>query len=315
MSWSRFVLRRFLLIGITLLIVSLTIFIITEIVPGDIAQVILGQQATKESLSALRRQMGLDRPAHIRYLEWVWGALHGDLGDSLFYGQPIGPLLVSRLRNSLFLAAFAFIVGVPISLFMGIIAGLAPRKLPDHIVTVVSLTALSIPEFASGTALMFIFGVWLQWLPASSIIEPDTNLFGAIRHLILPVITLSLAMMAHISRMTRSGLIDVMNTEYIRTARLKGLPYPIVVLKHALRNAILPTITVIAMYIGWLVGGLILVETVFAYPGIGRLLILSIDYRDIPLLQSTALLIASIRVGANFTADMLYAYLNPRIRY
>jgi peptide/nickel transport system permease protein len=315
MSWSRFVVRRFFLTGITLLIVSVTIFTITEIIPGDIAQVILGQEATSESLAALRRQMGLDRPPHVRYLTWVWHAVQGDLGNSLYYGQPIGPLLASRLRNSLFLAAFAFIVGVPLALLLGIVAGLTPRRLPDHVITVASLSALSVPEFATGLALIFVFGVWLRWVPASSIIDPEADLFAAMGHLVLPVITLSLAMMAHISRMTRAGLIEVMNTEYIRTARLKGLTGPDIIVKHALRNALLPTITVVAMYVGWLVGGLILVETVFAYPGIGRLLILAIEYRDVPLLQSTGLLIATIRVGSNFTADVLYAFLNPRIRY
>jgi peptide/nickel transport system permease protein len=315
MSWGRFVLRRFVLTGITLLIVSLTIFVITEIIPGDIAQVILGQEATEESLTALRHRMGLDRPAHIRYLTWVWHAAQGDLGESLYYGQPIGPLLAARLRNSVFLAVFAFVIGVPLALLLGTVAGLTPRRLPDHVITVASLSALSVPEFASGLALIFVFGVWLKWAPASSIIEPDANLFGALGHLVLPVITLSLAMMAHIARMTRAGLIEVMNTEYIRTARLKGLSWPQVVFKHGLRNALLPTVTVVAMYVGWLVGGLILVETVFAYPGIGRLLILSIEYRDVPMLQSTGLLIASIRVGSNFAADVLYAYLNPRIRY
>ena len=315
MAWGRFFLRRLLLTGITLLVVSLAIFTITEIIPADIAQVILGQEATPEAISALRQQMGLDRPAHVRYLQWIWNALHGDLGQSLYYGQDIGPLLMSRLKNSLFLASFAFLIGVPLAVLLGVISGLKSGKALDHLITVGSLTALSLPEFVTGLVLIFVFGVWLRWLPASSVIDPDANLLKSIRHLILPVITLSLAMMAHISRMTRGGLIEVMDSEYVRTARLKGLPYWTVVTKHALRNSLLPTITVIAMYLGWLIGGLVLVESVFAYPGIGRLLLLSIENRDVPLLQSTVLLIAAIRIAANFAADVSYAYLNPKIRY
>jgi len=315
MSWSRFILRRFLLTGITLFIVSLTIFAITQIIPGDTAQFVLGKQATPEALVAMRERMGLDRPAYIRYADWLWDAMHGDLGDSLYYDRPIAPLLGSRLLNSMRLAAMAFAAGVPLSMLLGIIAGLTPRQLPDNLISVATLTAVSLPEYVSGVGLMFIFGVWLGWLPSSSVIDPGANPFHVMKHLVLPVATLTLQMLAHISRMTRAGMIEVMQTAYVRTAYLKGLPSHVVILKHALRNALLPSITVIAVYVGWLMGGLIIVEEVFAYPGIGRLLILAIDYRDLPLLQSTALVIAAISIATNLVADVAYAYLNPRIRY
>lgn len=315
MSWTRFVIRRFFLTFITLFIVSLVIFGITAIIPGDIVQIILGQEATPENVAALRVQMGLDRPPAVRYLEWIGNAVRGDLGKSLYYDRPIAPLLWTRLLSSLRLAGLAFAVGIPLALLLGIIAGLMPRRLPDHIISIGTLTALSVPEFVSGIALIYIFSVSLGWLPPSSVTPSNASLLDTAKALILPIATLTLVMLAHISRMTRTGLMETMETPYVRTAFLKGLPYRTVVLKHALRNSLLPTITVIAGYLTWLVGGLIIVETLFGYPGIGRLLILAIENRDVPLLQSVALTVASVRILANFGADVLYAYLNPRIRY
>jgi peptide/nickel transport system permease protein len=200
-------------------------------------------------------------------------------------------------------------------MFLGIIAGLTPGRLADNVISVGTLMAVSTPEFVSGTVLIFVFGVWLAWFPPSSLIDPGHNPLQSTKYLVLPVATLTLKMLAHISRMTRAGLIEVMQTAYIRAAYLKGLPSHVVILKHALRNALPPTITVIASFVGWLVGGLIIVETVFTYPGIGRLLVLAIVNRDVPLLEATGLTIAAFRVGSNFVADMLYAYLDPQIRY
>jgi peptide/nickel transport system permease protein len=299
----------------TLIMVSLAIFAVTEILPGDVATMILGQQATPEDLATLRARLGLNRPAHVRYLEWVGGLLHGDWGRSLRLGVPVGPLLLQRLRNSLTLAVLAFAVGVPTSVLLGVVAGLARDRWPDSVVSIGTLVAVSLPEFVTGVFLMIIFASWLGWLPPSSLIDPEANPLESLRHLILPAATLMLVMTAHIARMTRSSMAEVMESNYIRTAILKGLPMRAVVFEHALRNALLPTISIIAINVGWLMGGLIIVESVFAYPGMGQLLLFAIGNHDVPLLQAVTLLIAAIYSLSNLAADLLYRYSNPRIRY
>jgi peptide/nickel transport system permease protein len=276
---------------------------------------ILGQQATPEDLVTLRSRLGLDRPAHVRYLEWVGGILRGDLGESLRVGLPVGPMLAQRLRNSLVLAVLAFIVGVPISILLGVAAGLTRDRWPDSLISVSTLVAVSLPEFVTAVFLIIIFASWLGWLPPTSLIDPEASPLESLRHLILPAATLTLVMMAHIARMTRSSMAEVMESNYIRTATLKGLPRRAVVFDHALRNALLPTISIIAINVGWLMGGLIVVESVFAYPGLGQLLLFAIGNHDVPLLQAVVLVIAAIYAFSNLAADLLYRYSNPRIRY
>lgn len=312
---ARFLLRRLLFMAVALVIVSLVIFAITEILPGDVATMILGQQATPEDLATLRARLGLNRPAHVRYLDWVGDTLRGDWGQSLRLGVPVGPLLSQRLRNSLALAVLAFITGVPTAVLLGVVAGLGRDRWPDSLISVGTLVAVSLPEFVTGVFLIIIFASWLGWLPPSSLIEPEANLLESLRHLILPAMTLMLVIWAHITRMTRSSLAEVMESNYIRTAILKGLPMRVVVFGHALRNALLPTISVIAINVGWLMGGLIVVESVFAYPGLGQLLLLAISNHDVPLLQAVTLVIAAIYSLSNLAADLLYRYSNPRIRY
>lgn len=312
---ERFLLRRLFFVMFTLAVVSLVIFAVTEILPGDVATMILGQQATPEDLATLRARLGLNRPAHVRYLEWVGGLLHGDWGRSLRLGVPVGPLLAQRLRNSLALAVLAFAAGVPTSVLLGVVAGLERDRWPDHVVSVGTLVAVSLPEFVTGVFLIIVFASWLRWLPPSSLIEPEANLLESLRHLVLPAATLMLVMWAHIARMTRSSMAEVMESNYIRTAILKGLPMRTVIFEHALRNALLPTITIIAINVGWLMGGLIVVESVFAYPGLGQLLVFAIGNHDVPLLQAVTLIIAAIYSMSNLTADLLYRYSNPRIRY
>jgi peptide/nickel transport system permease protein len=304
-----------LFIALTLLLVSLLIFAVTEILPGDVATMILGQQATPEDLATVRAKLGLDRPPHVRYLEWIGGALRGDLGESLRLGVPVGPLLLQRLTNSLALAVLAFITAVPTAIFLGVAAGLLRDRWPDHAISIGTLVAVSLPEFVTGVLLIIVFAIWLPWLPPSSLVEPDANALESLPHLILPAATLTMVMLAHIARMTRSSMVEVMESDYIRTAILKGLPMRSVVLQHALRNALLPAITIIAINVGWLMGGLIVVESVFAYPGLGQLLLLAIGNHDVPLLQAVALLIAAVYSLSNLAADLLYRLLNPRIRY
>lgn len=300
---------------VTLMAVSVTVFAVATILPGDVASAVLGPEATPEALAAMRAKLGLDRPAYVQYLEWVGGVLHGDWGESLRLRMPVGPLLMQRFRNSLVLAGLAFIFVVPTAIFLGVIAGVTHGRWSDQVISVSTLVGRSLPEFVTGGLLIVIFASWLRWLPASSLIDSEASPFESFQHLILPLLTLMAMMVAHIARMMRSSMIEVMDSDYVRTAILKGLPMHSVILQHALRNALLPTITVIALNLGWLMGGLIIVESVFAYPGVGRLLVFAVGSRDIPLLQATVLLVAAVYTLSNMLADVLYVSLNPRIQY
>ncbi len=311
----RFLVRRVALMLVTLLAISVLIFAITQVLPGDVATAILGQQATPEDLATLRAKLGLDQPAAVRYVEWLGGIVHGDLGTSLRMGVPVGTLILQRLERSLVLAGFAFCLGVPVAILLGVIAGTLRDRIPDHLISVATLISVSVPEFVTGAVLIVVFASWLHLLPPSSLIDPGAGLFASLRFLVLPSLTLMLVMLAHTARMTRASMIEVLGSNYIRTAILKGLPWHEVIVRHALRNALLPTITVVAMNVGWLIGGLVVVESVFSYPGLGRLLIEAIQSRDAPLLQAIALLVAASYALANLLADILYAQLNPRIRY
>lgn len=312
---TRFLLRRLLFMALTLWVISVAIFAITEVLPGDVAQAVLGQQATEENLVAVRARLGLDRSPIERYASWIAGTVRGDLGESLRMGVPVGPILIERLGKSLALAGLAFLIGVPLAIFLGVIAGIFRNRWPDTAISVTTLVAVSLPEFVTGVLLIIVFASWLRWLPPSSMIDPGANPFQAVRFLILPALTLTLVMLAHTARMTRTSMADVLRTNYVRTAVLKGLPSRAVIFRHALRNALLPTITVIAMNVGWLIGGLVIVENVFSYPGIGRLLLEAVNFRDVPVLQAVTLVTASVYCLANLLADVLYARLNPRIRY
>ncbi len=311
----RFIARRLLLIVLVLILVSLIVFFITSVIPSDTAQAILGQNSTPASLAALRRQLGLDQPPPIRYLQWLGHLLTGSLGDSPTMSLPIGPLILSKLGNSLILGGAAFLFTIPLSLLLGIIAGLNKNRWPDTVISLATLAGVAQPEFVTGTFLIIIFATWLHLLPATSYIGSDQTLGQNIAALVLPVITLSLVLLAYIGRMTRTNVIDVMETDYIRSAVLKGLPYRRVVLRHALRNALLPSITIIASNVGWLLGGIVVTETLFGYPGLGRLLLFAVTSRDVLVIQDITLLIAVIFAFSNLAADILYAVLNPRVRY
>ena len=309
----RFIIRRLLLIILVLFLVSVIVFFITSVIPGDTAQAMLGQAATPTSLAALRHRLGLDQPPPLRYLLWLGNLLRGNLGDSPTMQLAIAPLLLSKLANSALLAAAAFLFTVPLSLLLGIIAGLNKNRWSDNVISLATLAGVAQPEFVTGTYLIVIFALGLHWLPATSTLGQGAG--QNILSLILPVITLSLVLLAYIGRMTRTNVIDVMETDYIRSAILKGLPYRAVVIRHALRNALLPSITIIASNVGWLLGGIVVTENLFGYPGIGRLLLQAVQNRDVPLLQDITLIIALIFALSNLVADILYAVLNPRVRY
>jgi len=312
---ARLLLVRFGLVAVTLFVISFAIFVVTMVLPGDVATQILGQGATPDNVAAVRHQLGLDQPWPLRYVEWVGGAVHGDLGDSLVQRRPISEIIGRRIGNSIMLASFTFLVAIPAAVAVGIWAGVKRNSLGDRAASMLSLAAISLPEFVTGVLLIMIFSTTLGWLPSSSIVEAGTSPLTRPQIMVLPALTLTGVMFAYIMRMTRANVIEVLDTNYVRSAVLKGLPMRRVLWRHVLPNAMLPTISVIMLNTGWLLGGLIIVENVFSYPGLGRLLLTSIQTRDTPLLQALALLIAATYAGANLIADLAYAWLNPRVRF
>ena len=310
-----YVLKRIALIGYTLFVVSLIVFAITQILPADAAVMLLGENATADALAAVRVQLGLDAPVWLQYGRWLIGVLQGDFGVSMRTGQPVGPVLVEALGRSLLLALFAILLMLCLALPLGIVAAIRRGKATDLGVSVTSYIGVSVPEFVSATLLILVLADWLQWLPATGYVPLTEDFARGLKHLVLPVLTVSIILIAHVSRMVRWELVDVLHTDYIRAARLKGLSARAVLFKHALRNALLPTITIVALDVGYLLGGVIVVEEIFALPGIGRQLIVAIQSRDLPSIQAGALIMASTYAIANFVADMTYAWLDKRIQY
>jgi peptide/nickel transport system permease protein len=312
---GRFIFRRLGLVLLTLLISSALIFIVTQVLPGDAARAILGRFATPQALANLREKLGLDRPLIVQYGSWLVHYLQGDWGISLSTSEPVLPLVAGRLRNSGMLALVAFFMYVPLGILLGLFSALRRGKVLDQVISITSLAFIGLPEFVTGLILIAVFALGLNWFPASSDIRPDSSFISALPRLILPGITVSLVSLAYIARMTRSSTAAVLATDYVRSAYLKGLHPLRVLFTHVLRNSLLPTVTVIAVGIGWLIGGLIVTESLFSYPGLGRLLLFAIQRRDLPLLQAITLLLVVIFSLSNLLADILYALLNPRIRY
>ena len=310
---ARFLIVRLSLILVTLLAVSVAIFSLIEFAPGDAASAMLGQGATPDNLKALRERMGLDKPPHVRYLNWIGGAVRGDLGNSAS-GKEISSIIGGRLFNSALLAVGAFLIAIPLGLVMGVVVGVKSDTAWDRVLTLGGLVTISLPEFVTGIALLLVLSSTLGWLPSSSIMMPGESIIGKPQVLIMPILTITGALFAYIFRMARANVIDVMGSNYVRTAILKGLPMRTVVVRHVMPNAMLPTITVIANNVGWLFGGLIIVENLFAYPGMGGLLINAINTQDIRMLQSTAMVIAAVYAFSNLAADLTYGWLNPRVR-
>jgi peptide/nickel transport system permease protein len=302
-------------VALVMAIVSLLIFAVVQILPGDVAVMILGTSATPADLAALRVKLGLDRPAPLRYLDWIGGALRGDWGASLLYQVPVRPLVLERLGRSAVLAGLALAVAVPLAVGLGVLSALRRGRPVDQAVGLTTLVAVSLPEFIIGTVLVLVMAFQFDLLPPSSLIDPGTSFWRAAPSLVLPTLTLVLALLAHMTRMTRASMLEVLEQPYVRAARLRGLRPRHVVLRHALRNALLPTVGIVAINVGYLMGGIVVVETVFAYPGLGRLMVDAVNHRDVPVIQMAALLIALTYTAANLAADLAYAYLDPRIRY
>jgi len=309
-----YLLRRLGMILLTLLLASVIIFSVTQLLPGDVAHVILGQFATPQAVENLREELGLNRPVVVQYWDWLTNFIRGDWGISMVSRLEVRPMIMGRLRNSLMLAAVSLVLYVPLGIFLGVIAALKEDRLVDQAISGISMAFAGLPEFVTGLILIGILAISLDILPANSSIEPETSFKDAFPFLILPAITVSLTSLGYIARMTRSSTIDVLRADYTRAAYMKGLPRWQVLTKHVLRNSLLPTVTVVAIGIGYLIGGLIVTEAVFGYPGVGRLLIYGIQRRDLPLIQAISMLIVAVYSFSNLAADILYGVLNPRIR-
>jgi peptide/nickel transport system permease protein len=306
--------RRVVLAILTLFLISLIVFLGVEALPGDAATAYLGQSATPESLNALREEFGLYAPVHERYLAWLGGILQGDLGTSMVRRNPVSEVIGNQLRNTVVLAAAAALIGIPLAILLGVVAGLTRDKWPDIFVSTSSIVGMTLPGFVTATILIFIFAIRLEWFPAITMVPTDASVGELLPNIVLPIITLTFIMVAHILRLVRTNMIDVMTSDYVQMARLKGVPSRRIVFKHALPNAMLPTINVVALTLAWLIGGIAVIETVFNYPGIGKLMVNSINDRDFPTVMAIAIVLAIVYITFNLFADLLTLVLNPRLR-
>ena len=299
---------------ITLFIVSLITFIGVEVLPGDACTAYLEREAFGAQLEACIKRLGLDIPYYERYISWAYNAMQGNFGYSLSGQMPITEVLGPRVKNSLILASAAIIIGIPTALILGIITALWRDKFPDIIISTIAIFSMTIPEFISATLLILVVAIWLEWLPGIVIVSTDATFLELLPNIILPVIAIAMIMTAHMARMVRSSVIQVMASDYVQMAILKGVPYWKMVFKHVLPNALLPAINVVALTIAWLLGGVVVTEVVFNYPGLGRLVIESISNRDLPVVQALAIILASIYVSINLIADLMTLMLNPRLK-
>ena len=309
----KMVLQRLGLGLLTLLVVSVIIFSAVELLPGDIAQEILGQAATPETVAAFREQLGLDRPPVIRYFEWLGGIVQGDFGKSLANGRQIAELIGVRLSNTLFLALFAATIAVPLALTLGILAAIHRNSWFDRGVNVATLTSISFPEFFVSYILILWLAVNAGILPSISNVAPETEFWERVYRTFLPAATLTLVVVAHMMRMTRAAIINLLASPYIEMAQLKGLTTIRIITRHALPNALAPIINVIALNLAYLVVGVVIVEVVFVYPGLGQLLVDSVSKRDMPVVQACSLIFAGVYILLNLTADILSIVSNPRL--
>ena len=312
---ARFLLRRFVLALVTLFVLSVLVFGASQLLPGDIGRNVLGPFASPHDVALLDHQLGVDRPIYAQYLDWIWKFVRGNLGTSLEYQVPVSTLLGPSLANSLKLSAVAFALVVPLSIVGGVYAALRRGRLPDRVITLTGLSLTAVPEFISAIVLILIFGVLLKWLPVSAAFPVDADFITQVYYLLLPGMALVMVLFGYIARMARTGTIDALESDYTRTAYLKGLTTATVIRRHVLRNSLLPTIAVIATQMGYLIGGLVVIEKLFNYNGIGQRIYTAAQNKDFTMLQSGVLVIGLVYLTATLIADILYSLLNPRIRY
>jgi peptide/nickel transport system permease protein len=312
---TQYVLKRLGLALLTLVLLSLIVFFAGSVLPGNPGRAILGPFASQHAVEALNQTLGVNRPLIAQYWSWITGILHGDLGTSYQYRLPVSTFLFSALGRSLKLALLAFVILVPLAILGGVLAAFYRGRFVDRSISVTGLSLTSIPEFVSGIVLIVVFAIGLKWFPVTATPPPGSSPLVQLRYLILPAIPLVLILFGYIARMARAGTIEALDSDYVRTAILKGLPRSTVIWRHVLRNSLLPTITVIATQCGYLIGGLVIVETLFNYPGLGRLIFTAATNKDFPMLEAGVLVIGIVYLGATLIADILYTILNPRIRF
>lgn len=305
-----------LALGILLLwAASVLIFVGTEILPGDVAQNILGQSATPQALENMRAQLGLNDPPLTRYLAWLSGVLQGDLGTALSNGQDIATSMGRRLGNTMFLAFWAAVVAVPLAIILGIIAVRYRNRWPDKVISTLTLATVSVPEFLLGYIAIFFLSVQMRWLPSLSTIYDGMSLGEKLQVIALPVLVLVLTVLGHMMRMTRAAILNVMESAYVETAELKGLRPITIIARHALPNAISPVVNVVMLNLAYLVVGVVVVEVVFVYPGMGQYLVDHVSKRDVPVVQACGLVFAAVYIGMNLVADVVSILANPRLRH
>lgn len=302
-------------LGILLLMAaSVLIFVGTQILPGDAAQAILGQSATPQALANLRAQLGLDQPAYIRYFQWLFGVIHGDLGTSI-NGQDIASAISMRLSNTLFLAAVSAVIAVPLAITLGLIAVRYRDRWPDKLISAVTLASVSVPEFLLGYIVMYFLAVQIHIAPSVSTIYPGMSFWAKLHAITLPVIVLVLVVQGQMMRMTRAAVLNLMQSAYIETAELKGLRPFLIIARHAFPNAISPVVNVVMLNLAYLVVGIVVTEVVFVYPGMGQYLVDHVAKRDVPVVQACGLIFAAVYIGLNILADIISIVTNPRLRH
>lgn len=311
----KLVVQRVALGLLLLLACSVLIFAGTMILPGDVAQSILGQSATPEALANLREELGVNDPPVQRYFEWLFNAIQGDLGTALTNGRPITESIGNRLSNTLFLAFWAAVISVPLAIFLGLLAVRYKDRWPDKLISAVTLASISIPEFLIGYLLMYFVAVKLRWFPSVSMINDSMSLGEKLSSIAIPVAVLTLVVLAHMMRMTRAAILNVMQSAYIETAELKGLNMFQVIARHAFPNAIAPIVNVVMLNLAYLVVGVVVIEVVFTYPGMGQYLVDHVSKRDVPVVQACGLIFAAVYIGLNLVADVVSILSNPRLRH
>lgn len=315
MSLAGFLLKRVALALITLWLLSVLVFVGGQLLPGDVGRAILGPLADPRAVANLDSRLGLDRPLWIQYADWISRFVTGDMSQSYAYRAPVAPFVLKALACSVKLGAVAFALVVPLGIAAGVVAALQAGRAIDRIISLVGLSATVLPEFVTGIVLVLIFGVWLKLLPITATWPADSGVLTQIHYLLLPSLPLVLALFGYLARMTRAGTLEALASDYTRTAVLKGLRPHTILWRHVLRNALLPTITVIATQMGYLMGGLVVIETLFRYPGIGGLIYAAARDKDFPMLEASVLTVGVLYALAGLLADALYALLNPRIRF
>jgi peptide/nickel transport system permease protein len=306
--------RRLALSLLTLVLLSVVVFAGGQLLPGDVGRAILGPLADPAAVAALNHQLGADRPAPVIYLDWISHFLIGDMGESYSFRSPVAPFVAAALLNSLKLAGVAFVIVVPLSIGAGVWAAMRVGTWIDRAISIGGLSMTVIPEFVSSILLILVLGVWLRWLPISAGTRPGSPALVQLQHLILPSLPLVVVLFGYIARMARAGTLEALDADYTRTAILKGLPRRTVILRHVLRNALLPTITVIAAQLGYMIGGLVVVESLFRYQGIGSLILTAARGKDFPMMEAGILTIGAVFVLTTLAADILYTVLDPRLR-